>query len=302
MYRSDGRANDNPVQILLDIAVLFVSFGISVMYASRLSGAETCRGLAFVCIFTIIYVLLNRGAGIYNTTCFFYLDRFLKRITCSWGCASVCTMAALYLYDPHTDLYKFYGSFLIVSYLLMVLSLFSCRMFQIVTSEKKAPRTALVGRFEDYERFQYYLNKTSMKMNVIGFILRENDTRVGQFNVIGRLSELEEILREKKIDQLLFMQKADESCEAFETYVQAGLQMEVTVRILFDTHRFCKSRIDVGAVGTYPMITYNAGLVQKKEKLTKGSGRECKDEEYRNEIQNEKESDGDRPLGRESYD
>jgi hypothetical protein len=80
MNRSNRSANDNPVQILIDITVLFVSFGISVMYADRLSRPGMGRCLSFVCLFTIIYVLSNKGARIYNVTFFFYLDRFVNMI------------------------------------------------------------------------------------------------------------------------------------------------------------------------------------------------------------------------------
>ena len=270
MNRSNRSANDNPVQILIDIAVLFVSFGISVMYADRLSRPGMGRCLSFVCLFTIIYVLSNKGARIYNVTFFFYLDRFVKIITLSWARASVCSLAVLYLYDPGPDLYRFYVAFLLVAYPLLVVNVFFSRMLQIVFSGKNAPRTALVGRFEDYERFQYYLNKTSMKMNVIGFILRGDEAGNGQFNVIGSLKNLEEAIRENDVDQIFFIQRPDEVPESLEPYIQLGLRMGVTIRILLDTCRFLQSWSYVSALGKYPMITYHRGTLNTRKEHTDG--------------------------------
>ena len=270
MNRSNRSANDNPVQMLIDIAVLFVSFGISVMYADRLSRPGLGRCLSFVCLFTIIYVLSNRAARIYNVTFFFYLDRFLKIVTFSWGKAAVCSLEVLYLYEPGPDLYKFCITFLLVAYPLLVINVFFSRMLQIVLTEKNAPRTALVGRFEDYERFQYYLNKTSMKMNVIGFILREDEVQNGRFNVIGTLKNLEEVIRENDVDQLFFIQRPDEVPESIETYIRLGLRMGVTIRILLDTCRFLQSRSYVSALGKYPMITYHRGTLNTRKEHTDG--------------------------------
>ena len=64
------------------------------------------------------------------------------------------------------------------------------RFVQMITTNYQAPRAAYVGVFEEYEKFNYFLNKTSMKIENIGYILESGKLENKVFNVLVNLSEL----------------------------------------------------------------------------------------------------------------
>jgi hypothetical protein len=139
---------------------------------------------------------------------------------------------------------------------------------------RHAPRTALVGTFSEYERFHYYLNKTSMKTEEIGYILRghEGERYCGRYNVLGRIMDLENIIRENEIDQIFFLQGPEETLGEIEEALRCGFRMGVTMRVLVDICRIRRSWSSVSAVGDYPLITYGNAKNEKERTDGRRSG------------------------------
>ena len=80
----------NVLQICLDIAVLAGAFAVEYfIFFNKISKTEALYCLTMVEAFAVIYILSNKEARIYNVTLFFYLDRFYRIITKSWGLAAV---------------------------------------------------------------------------------------------------------------------------------------------------------------------------------------------------------------------
>lgn len=270
MNKNNGGANTNSMMMVVDVVTLALAYFVELVFFHGRWNIEMTRYLlAIVFIFTIVYILSNKEARLYNVTLFFYLDRFYKIITKSWIVASIVTMVILFVFNVETDLRMYYYIFLAFSYILLMLGMIVNRFVQYAMSQKNAPRTAYVGGFSDYQKFQYFLNKTSVKQDIIGYILLEGQSSDGMFNVIGTISELEQIIRSREVDQIYFIHKSTDQYYEIQKYMEICLEMGLTVKVVMDSYVMKTTRSFVSSVGTYPLITYHTVSLNDYEKLVK---------------------------------
>ena len=273
MNRSNKGANTNIIQIGVDILVLLIVYLIERKVYEGVILEETYpKCLALVMVFGFIYILLNKEARLYNVTLFFYMDRFWRILTRSWIIAAGITMGLMYVYNPHESIREFHLSFLIFSYLALILDMIISRFVQMSFTTYRAPRVAFVGMFEEYEKFNYFLNKTSLKIEEVGYILDKPMSEKRKFNSLGRIEEMESILRNKEIDQVFFILHNDDSVDKIQKYIDLCLEMGVTVRVVMDvsyTRRMHRSDSFVSSVGTFPVITYHTIALNSFERVIK---------------------------------
>ncbi len=273
MNRSNKGANTKVIQIFIDIVVLSLVFFIEkAFFGNYLSEMTYLRCFSLVIVFTVVYILSNKEARIYNTTLFFYMDRFWKLLSKSWFLAAVTTIVFMYVYNPGAGARKFHLYYLLFSYIAIVLNMVVSRFIQMITTERYAPRSAFVGMFEEYEKFNYFLNKTSVKNECVGYILKEGTMENRVFNVLGNLSELENVIRKYELDQVFFMIHCNENIAQIQEYIDVCLEMGVTVRVIIDVdgeYHMHRPNSFVSSVGTYPMITYHTVTLNTYEQSLK---------------------------------
>ena len=272
MNKSNSGANTNTFQLLLDIFLVIGSFVVDLL----LKGKDIDKGLflqfsILVAVFILIYVLSNKEQYLYNVTMFYYLDRVHRKITKSFLLATVAT-AAMMGFMPMTDAgRKFYFTFLIISYILVCIKMFMVRPFMNKTGGKNAPRTVFVGRVGQFNKFRYFLEKTSIRINHIGYIaMTKEDLEHGEHgDYLGCLDDLEELVREHNIDQVYIIQKQGVELPFTQKYVDLCIDMGVTVRLIVDFYKRRRANSYVSTVGTYPVITYHTVSLNTYEQLVK---------------------------------
>lgn len=273
MNRRNKGANTNAIQMCIDIFLISVVYFIEKMvYGNYLRESTYLKCFALVIVFGVVYILANKEARIYNVTLFFYMDRFWKILTKSWFLASITTIVFMYVYNPGPGARRFHFHYLLFTYIAICLNMIVSRFLQMITTTYKAPRAAYVGTFEEFEKFNYFLNKTSMKIENVGYILEKGELENRVFNVLGNLSELENIIRNYEIDQIYFMQHTDDNLAQIHEYVDICLEMGVTVKVVIDAdgHRLMnRPNSFVSSVGTYPLITYHTVTLNTYEQLVK---------------------------------
>ena len=146
------------------------------------------------------------------------------------------------------------------------------RFLQMTFTTYRAPRAAFVGNFDEYEKFNYLLNKTSVKVEEIGYILEGDMPANRIFNVLGTLAGLEDIIKKYEIDQVFFIIHSDDNIERIQEYIDICLEMGVTVKVVMDvaySRRMNRSDSYVSSVGTYPLITYHTIALNSYEQVLK---------------------------------
>ncbi len=270
MNKKNRGANTNSVQMLIDILALLVAYLVSCWYVGNYlvdNAVMQCASIALV--FSIIFIASNKEGRIYNVTLFFYFDRFFKIVTKSWVTAFIGTTCIMFFFEPSDEVRKFYYAYMASSYVLQVINVIISRLLQVMTINQNAPRVAFVGVFEDYEKFNYFLNKTSMRIDEVGYINWPGRSSKGVYNLLGDIEDIEEIIRENELDQVFFFRYSSESADAIKKYIDICIEMGVTVRVVLDTPVMRRSNSFVSSIGVYPMITYHTIALNQYEQLVK---------------------------------
>lgn len=270
MNRNNSGANTNIAQIFLDIFSISLAYLIaSIIFGISFEGKQSLYKLAILAIFTVIYILSNKEARMYNVTLFFYLDRFVKIVTKSWLIAALSSALLVLAFDAQGELRNYYFTFLGITYLILCINIIISRFLQRIRRSKQAPRAAFVGIFDDYMKFKYFFHKTSMKLEELGYILPVGTEADDSFNILGYLNDLENIIRTNEVDQIYFFQKTDDKVSDIQEYIDLCLEMGVTVRVVIDSYVMRRSNSYVSSIGTYPLITYHTIALNNYEQMIK---------------------------------
>lgn len=273
MNRSNRGANTNVYQMISDIFMIgLVYFIEKALFRNYLQENTYLKCLALVIVFGVVYILANKEARLYNVTLFFYMDRQCRLLINSWALASVTTIVFMYIYNPGPGARLFHLLYLGFMFVAMFINMIITRLVQMVTSNRRAPRSAFVGMFEEYEMFNYFLNKTNMKVECVGYILESGELKERTFNVLGNLSDLENIIRGYELDQIFFICHVNDTLLQIQEYINLCLEMGVTVKVVMDVneaHLMKRSDSFVSSVGTYPLITYHTITLNTYEQFIK---------------------------------
>ena len=194
MNRSNTGANTNTLQILLDILIMAIAYALDVLVFGReLLQNQHIFFFVLFSVFTLIYVLANKEAYLYNVTLFYYLDRVHRKLTKSFLTAMIATSAMLYFMTSVEKTKKFYIVFLIIAYVLVCIKMFFNKKLMRYLQRKTIPRTAFVGKVGEFNKFRYFLDKTSIHIEPVGYIAmkRENMELAPEGTYLGCLEDLE---------------------------------------------------------------------------------------------------------------
>lgn len=271
MNRTNSGANTDTEQILLDILLLVCSFGIDkLIFGWDIDGKTLLSLVVLTAVFILIYILSNKEEYLYNITLFWYLDRIHRKITKSFLISTVATSAVMFcVLDVGRDERRFYFIFLIISYILLCAKMLLYRNLSIRLHKKTIPRTVFVGKIGSFNKFTYFLNKTNIQMNVLGYVAMTGMEVNTDERYIGCLRDLEELIRTYKIDQVYIIQKHGDELPFTQQYVDLCIDMGVTVRLVVDFYKRRRASSYVSTVGTYPILAYHTVSLNTYEKVMK---------------------------------
>ncbi len=269
MNRSNTGASFDSVHIILDIFILVLAFIVSFSFwGNTINSTLQLRAFAsvyLVCI--IIFLLSNRTANIYNNTIFFYIDRIVRRETFSFILAVVSGIILILNVSDIGTAKRFLIGIACVSYGLIILEiLFFRNIIDRIIMRRHVPRVLYVGSKDSYNKFRYFLKKTSIIVNEIGYISFEEDDSI---EYIGKLQDLEKIIRKYNIDQVYILQKREMDIPYLQKYIDICIEMGVTCRVIIDTFRRRKSYSYVSSIGTYPVFTFHTVTMNNMQKVIK---------------------------------
>lgn len=268
MNKTNIGANTNIQQIFLDIAIILFCYAGSVLICfDMMDKHEGINLLVLVALFSLIYILANKESRVYNITTFYYLDRIQRKSTRSFLMATVSIFAILYCTDGHLIEPKPFLIFLIIFYIMICLNVLLFRRFLERHLLKNIPRTAFVGKIPAFNKFRYFLDKTSIQIDCVGYISMGGEK--SEEGYIGKLEDLEELIREYNIDQVYIMQKNDNTLDYIQHYLDICIDMGVTARLIVDIYKRRKANSYVSSVGTYPVITYHTICLNGVDRVVK---------------------------------
>ena len=269
MNKSNVSASMDTKHLLMDVFGQILALVLSMLCFDRYLADEQRKSLlALFIVFIFIFILSNRVANVYNVTLFYYTDRIVKKQLWSFGLAVFVTSFVYYDSMSCCISYHFILGFLILSFAIIILGVLVFRnLIERFVSRKYIPRCIYVGSKDSYNKFRYFMKKTTMQVNEIGYVSYDDNNDGIEY--IGSVSELEKIIRKYNIDQVYIMQKRERDIVVIQQYIDLCIQMGVTCRVVVDIYRRRKSYSYNSSVGTYPVITYHTISLNNWELLVK---------------------------------
>ena len=275
MNRSNTGANKDIAQIAGDVVLLFAAFAAAMMIMGKGTGQASIRGMTgLAVVFLLIYLLANGEQYLYNLTLFRYPDRLFRRRTGSFLLACAVTVPLLPFVTEERD-----GYFL---FLVLAYGLEGAKLLWKVRRETgrekgrtgSLPRTAFVGKRAQYNKFRYFLKKTGIRMELVGYIAASDaelqDVLQGDAGeYLGSMEHLETLIRQHHLDQVYILQKKEEQLSAMQKYVDLCIDMGVTVCMVVDFYKRRRADSYVSCIGTYPVITYHTVTLNTGDQAVK---------------------------------
>lgn len=254
MGKFNRGANTNLVYIICDCIFGGIAF-ICAMLVSRAYSKQVLNDgyLLVLFSFMLLFILANKESRLYNVTTFFYVDRIIKRVSRSFLISASVVSTLLFYVGKAAIETIFYISFLIFSYFLLLGSAFFVRYY-LMKKVAYAPRTLFVGGIEHFGKFNRFLDKSNLEMDVVGYVAISATGYDKRY--IGKIEDLESIIRDNSIDQIYIMYRKMGEDE-LQSYLNICLDMGVTARIIMDDFKGGAAQSYVSSVGTYPILTYH---------------------------------------------
>ncbi|MBE5935400.1 MAG: sugar transferase [Lachnospiraceae bacterium] len=266
MNKSNIGASTNFIQIIVDIVVSLIAFvTVYFLVHEDFYTEQLSRCFVLYVVFMFIYILDNKDRRVYNITTFFYMDRIFKQVTKSFVLSSIIIASLLYYVADGEFDKVFFSVFIVVAYIMLLVSTFIFRYISKIKMVDFYPRTAYVGEIRQFEKFNYFMKKTNIGINFVGYI--RVDTRAND-NYLGNVRELEKIIKEHSIDQIYIMQTKRGKTD-MQKYIDLCMEMGVTVRMVMDFYKDGVAKSYMSSVGTYPIVTFHTVSLNNTEKVVK---------------------------------
>ena len=253
MGKFNKNANTNLMYIVCDIVFVTIAFLVAAFISGVGMNALKEGYFVIMVAFLAIYILSGKNERLYNTTKFFYADRFLKRVSKSFLIATA-VVSTLLLWGKQEEIdRRFYLTFLIWCYIGVLSSAF----FVHYVLKKKVMvkrRTVLIGQIERYEKFIRFLEKSSTEVSVVGYVSIMEEEQEGY---LGNIKDLEHIIHKYAIDQIFIMERQRGDVIDVQPYINMCVEMGVTARVIMNAYSGGVAQSYVSSVGTYPVITYH---------------------------------------------
>lgn len=272
MNKSNAGANTNVLQIALDLIIMVVAYLIDLVCFGNSLEEGTLLGYTILCgVFALIFILSNKEEYLYNVTLFYYMDRIHRKLTKSFLIAMIATAAVMNYVVGFETGRKFYFLYLILSYALVCIKMFFYKPLMSYIQRDRVPRTVFVGKVGAFNKFRYFMEKTSIRIELVGYIAatRQELEEDHDHKYIGCLEDLDTLIRTHNIDQLYIIQKNSEELPFTQKYVDLCIEMGVTVRLIVDFYKRRRANSYVSTVGTYPVITYHTITLNTYEQMVK---------------------------------
>ena len=267
MRRRNRHANLNIAYMGFDILYGFLAYVIA-MISDRGRHIDDFNYISLYFCSIILVVVFNHAKRLYDTTLFFYIDRWLSYLTQSFLYSNILVTVLAFIIGNCNVEIRFYVIFLISEYFLLLISAFLTRWI-LRKTRTYSIRTLLVGSQKDYERIIHFLRNNSMSVDIIGYLASsafypENDDTP----YLGTIDELENVVHENAIDQVFFVQHRRRPVN-YERYVALCLELGLIVRVITKPYHLEQSSSSICTIGPYAAMTYHNVVLNVYAKTAK---------------------------------
>lgn len=257
MHSSNKLAFFNVYELLIDVISIIISYLISYVITSNLTFLQDKMNYIWVVVVYVpLWISIMSMSNMYLNTTFTYYDRIFRNIFFSSVFTSTFIAALMFFIKQNYYSRIFFVVFSLVTFVILLIQ----RYIFIYMSKKYAKgvkQVVLIGSQDLYEKSQYYLEKTNIKVNIHKYLCINRKNSLNDCDILKDIKSFEEFLKKNVIDEALFALPVSQVNKA-EEYVLLCEQMGITVRIVTDLFDMKYSRTHVTSLGTLPMITFHS--------------------------------------------
>ncbi len=270
MHKLNRLAYKNVLQLVLDIGFIFISFFVSYLISFNISKIDVVEDYIWILVlFVPIFVYTMSFLEMYNKTTFNYFDRIFKNVIIASSISSVL-IYGLYHYIKNIPFHRYmYFIFLVLTILTSVFERYA--LYLIIKSRNhnsNASRVIVAGVQSVINKFEYYLKKTQIDMNIVGYVQLDDKWPLNSKGLLGNITELEDILKKNFVDEVIFA-LPKESINDMENYVLICESMGVTARMVLNLYDLKVAKIYLTSIGTLPMLTFHTVCLNEVQLLAK---------------------------------
>jgi exopolysaccharide biosynthesis polyprenyl glycosylphosphotransferase len=193
--------------------------------------------------------------GMYNKTTFNYYDRIFRSVAFSTIIAGVAVAVVFYMTKNSFFSRRMYSILIVLTIILLLTERYIFLYIFGKLRKNSENKVIFVGIQELIEKSKYYLKKTQIAMNIIGYVKLDDSIQLKN-DCMGSLDDLPGILKENVIDEVVFAVPKD-YIPKIENYIQLCEEMGITVRLLLELYDLKVAKTHIDSLGTIPMITYH---------------------------------------------
>ena len=248
----------NIYHLLADLLSLIMSYYISYILASQFTSMNSIKEyLWIVVIYLPVWIFIMSVNGMYDETTFTYYDRIFKSILFSTVFSSllVCGLKTSIKDTMYNGLLFFI--FFLISFILMLIERYVLLYVVKSPNNKHTKRVMFVGVPSMYEKFNYFIKKTDIKILISSCISLEDNLDLNKEKLKADVKAFQRNLKKNVIDEIYFAVPV-RYLEQIKDYILVCDEMGITSRILIELSDMTLSRVHVASLGTFPMLTVHS--------------------------------------------
>ncbi len=245
----------NVVHLVADVISLMIAYGISYTVTSQFITINSIHDYLWVIIIYIpIWVFIMSVNGMYDTTTFTYYDRIFKHIVFSTLFSSllVATLKNSIKETMYNGLLFFL--FFLISLIVMLIERYTLLYVVINPNNKRTKQVMFVGDRNMYEKFNNFIKKTDIRIQVASCISIGEDQFKDDNKIKEDLESFQENLKQHVVDEIYFAIPINHLSE-IKNYILVCNEMGITSRVLLGLSEITTARVHVASLGTFPMLT-----------------------------------------------
>ena len=269
MHNSNKLSFFSLYHLLGDIAVLIFSYLIAYHVSTQLIALSNIKVYIWIVIIYIpLWIFVMGITGMYNQTTFTYYDRIFRNTLV----ASLFSYSVIFAlrYAIKSEIYNIIllHNFILIAIVIILIEKYLLLHVVKFNSINISKQVIVIGIDSMYVKFNYYVNKTNIKLNVVTYISIDENQYLNHDSSLIDMEKFQQVLSDHVIDEIYFALPIKYFKEIQE-YVLIAEERGITSRILLDLIETKFSRVNVASLGTLPMITFHSVSLNKLQLFIK---------------------------------
>lgn len=268
MHNRNKRSYMNLEQIFIDFVALLVAYALSYWITASYKELVGLSEYVWVIFIFIPVFMFNMNAQrMYNRTTFNYYDRIVRGVLQSTLYAGLIVSAVVFFSKEIVYSRLLSAAFFVISIILVLAGRFLFFSF-MKNRTVMSKRVVIVGVPSVIEKFEYFLTKTHVSIETIGYILMEKEEGLQLSPLLGELHDLDRILKEYVVDEVIFAVPHRYTSE-LEECIGICERVGITARMVLNLYDLKVSKVHLTGIGTLPMLSFHTVNLNEFEILVK---------------------------------